>query len=227
MSEKSKPEKPILKRKNIFEKRNDDINYAIITESNKWLVSAHKCMFCCRCEKRRCKVNCHKMVEEIQHAKNYCKLEIDSCERCTRFAGFVAYHTKYLCEEGKNCQVTWCQRVREIQKRYNNRFKPKRMKMIFEFPEASEAVELKDSQEIKDETTDVKTENSNDDLVKQEPIDDIDFNHQVPLLDGEVKTEPSEEAEGAVKRQRDDCLNNCHNRTNLPTCIRKTEGKRE
>jgi len=74
---------------------------------------------------------------------------------------------------------------------------------------------------------DVKTENSNDDLVKQEPIDDIDFNHQVPLLDGEVKTEPSEEAEGAVKRQRDDCLNNCHNRTNLPTCIRKTEGKRE
>ena len=43
----------------------------------------------------------------------------------------------------------------------------------------------------------VKTENNNNDFVKQEPIFDTDFiHHQVPLLDGEVKTEPTEEAEG-------------------------------
>jgi hypothetical protein len=101
MSEENenKPEKKVLKRtsQNVFEKRhvtrltseilrtdsrNEEINYAILTETNKWLVSAHKCLLLwnyCRCDKIRCRT----MVAEIQHAKKYCNLEIDGCERCT------------------------------------------------------------------------------------------------------------------------------------------------
>ena len=96
MSEENenKPEKKAVKRNfgNVFEKRhvtrlarfsrdsrNEEINYAILTESNKWLVAAHKCLLFCRCDKIRCR----KMVAEIQHARKYCNLDIDSCERCT------------------------------------------------------------------------------------------------------------------------------------------------
>lgn len=212
MSENTKPEtKPetTIQKRNIFEKRNDDINYAVLTETNKRLVSAHKCMQFwgyCRCDKKLC----YRMIEEINHAKKYCNLGIDDCLRCTRFAGFIAYHTKYLCEEGKNCQVTWCQRIREIQKRCNNRFKPKRMKMVFEIPEVKEAVELPDSQEIKAETPDVKTENNNDDFVKQEPIDTTDLFHQVPLLGSDVKTEPAEQAEEDSLRASGTSESACH-----------------
>ena len=102
MSENTKPEtKPetTIQKRNIFEKRylmshilqtmnyqsyrNDDINYAVLTETNKRLVSAHKCMQFwgyCRCDKKLC----YRMIEEINHAKKYCNLGIDDCLRCTR-----------------------------------------------------------------------------------------------------------------------------------------------